>query len=131
MDNWNGQYEFGCGDTFMLFKYFWSTVATSTVVLRWLSYSPRTGCAWRIKPLYMKREQAIVREIATCKHLPIVTCERLNMMTSVREERLRAWSLLLLAVTMRSFAHMPLGISYRNSTHEIWCPLFCSFQSKT
>jgi len=29
------------------------TVATSPVVLRWLCDSPRTGCAWRIKPLYM------------------------------------------------------------------------------
>ena len=45
--------------------------------------------------------------------LPIVTCERLNMMTSVREERLRA-SLLLLAATVRSFAHMLFGISDRN-----------------
>jgi len=27
-----------------------------------------------------------------------------------------AWSLLLLAATVRSFAHMPLGISDRNST---------------
>jgi len=29
------------------------TVATSPVVLRWLCDSPRTGCAWRIKPLYL------------------------------------------------------------------------------
>jgi len=34
--------------------------------LRWLCGSPRTGCAWRITPLYMWSEQAIVREIATC-----------------------------------------------------------------
>jgi len=56
--------------------------------------------------------------------LPILTCERLNMRTSVREERLRAWSLLLLAATVRSFAHMPLGISDRNSVSS-WlraCP---------
>jgi len=33
---------------------------------------------------------------------------------SIREERLRAWSLFLLAATVRSFAHMPLGISDRN-----------------
>jgi len=48
--------------------------------------------------------------------LPILTCERLNLLTSVREERLRAWSLLLLAATVRSFAHVPLGISDRNTT---------------
>ena len=29
------------------------TLATSPVVLRWLCDSPRTGCAWRITPLYM------------------------------------------------------------------------------
>ena len=45
--------------------------------------------------------------------LPILTCERLNMMTSLCEERLRAWSLLLLAATVRRFAHMPLGVSNR------------------
>jgi len=45
----------------------------------------------------------------------------LNMMTSVREERLRAWSLLLLAATVRSFAHMPLGVSDRTSSFQkIW-----------
>ena len=48
--------------------------------------------------------------------LPISTCARLNMMTSVHEERLRAWSLLLLAATVRSFAHIPLGISDRSSS---------------
>jgi len=48
--------------------------------------------------------------------LPILTCERLNMMTSVREERLRARFLLLLAATVRSFARMPLRISDRNKT---------------
>jgi len=35
-------------------------VATSPVALRWLCDSPRTGCAWRITPLYMWREQAII-----------------------------------------------------------------------
>ena len=37
-----------------------ASVATSPVVLRWLCDSPRTGCAWRITPLYMWREQAII-----------------------------------------------------------------------
>ena len=37
-----------------------ATVATSPVVLRWLCDSPRTGCAWRITPLCMWREQAII-----------------------------------------------------------------------
>jgi len=31
----------------------YAIVATSPVVLRWLCDSPRTGCAWRITPLYM------------------------------------------------------------------------------
>jgi len=50
--------------------------------------------------------------------LPILTCEQLNVTTSVREERLRAWSLLLLAATVRSFAHIPLGISDRNIAND-------------
>ena len=47
-------------------------VATSPVVLRWLCDSPLTGCAWRITPLYMQREQAIVREIASM--ISVVAC---------------------------------------------------------
>ena len=50
----------------------------------------------------------------------MLTCERLNLTTSVRKERLRAWSLLLLAATVRSFAHMPLGISDRNNSYKMW-----------
>jgi len=56
-----------------------SCVAISPVVWRWLCDSPRTGCAWRITPLYMQREQAIVREIANnlyCCLLP--RCEALH-----------------------------------------------------
>jgi len=53
--------------------------------------------------------------------LLILTCERLNVTTSVRKERLRAWSLLLLAATVRSFAHMPLGLSDRNSITTVVC----------
>jgi len=30
-----------------------SVVATSPVALRWLCDSPRTGCGWRLTPLYM------------------------------------------------------------------------------
>jgi len=50
------------------------TVAASLVALRWLCDSPRTGCAWRITPLYMWHEQAIiewswhVNSIAACCH---------------------------------------------------------------
>jgi len=49
-------------------------VATSPVVLRWLCDSPRTGCAWRITPLCMWREQAIIEwsrrviSIVACCH---------------------------------------------------------------
>jgi len=52
--------------------------------------------------------------------LPILTRERLKVTTSVRKERLRSWSLLLLAATVRSFAHIPLGISERNTTISLW-----------
>jgi len=56
------------------------------MVLHWLCDSPRTGCAWRITLfLCMWREQAIIE-----------------------------WSLLLLAATVWSSAHMPLRISDRN-----------------
>jgi len=58
-------------------------------MLHWLCDAPRTGCAWRITPLHMQCVQAIVRKIA-------------------------AWSLLLVAATVWSFAHIPLGISDRN-----------------
>ena len=50
------------------------TVATSPVVLRWLCDSPRTGCTWRITPLCMWREQAIIEwsrrviSIVACCH---------------------------------------------------------------
>jgi len=36
------------------------TVATSPVALRWVCDSPQTGYAWRITPLCMWREQAII-----------------------------------------------------------------------
>jgi len=49
-------------------------VATSPMALRWLCDSPRTGCAWRITPLYMQREQAMIREIASM--ISIVACCR-------------------------------------------------------
>jgi len=51
-----------------------SGVATSLVVLRWLCDSPWTGCAWRITPLCMWREQAIIEwsrrviSIVACCH---------------------------------------------------------------
>jgi len=51
---------------------FCEPVATSPVVLRWLCDSPRTGCEWRITPLYMQSEQALVREIASM--VSIVAC---------------------------------------------------------
>jgi len=50
------------------------TVATSPVMLRWLCDSPRMGCAWRITPLCMWREQAItewsrrVISVVACCH---------------------------------------------------------------
>jgi len=51
--------------------------------------------------------------------LSILTCERLSVVTSVRGSDHGMWTLLLLAATMRSFAHMPLGISDRNTYNAI------------
>jgi len=73
-------------------------VATSPVVLRWLCDSPRTGCAWRTTPY-----KNVARTSNNSDH--------------------GMWTLLLLAATVRSFAHMPLGISDRNriiSTRKIY-----------
>ena len=63
-------------------------VATSPVVLHWLCDSPLTGCARRTK-IYMRGASNSKRD-----------CD--------------PWSLLLLAAAVRSFAHMPLGISDRS-----------------
>jgi len=38
----------------------YNTVATSLSALRWMCESPRMGCARRIAPIYMWREQAIM-----------------------------------------------------------------------
>ena len=91
-------------------------VAASPVVLRWMCASPRTGCAWRINTIICVARESNSKRDCDVEALPILTCERLNVTTSVRKERLRAWSLLLLAATVRSFAHMPLGISDRNNS---------------
>ena len=57
-------------------------------MLRWLCDSTRTECAWRITPyIYVARASNGKRD-CDVKALPILACERLNMMTSVREERL-------------------------------------------
>ena len=61
------------------------------MVLRRLCDSPRTGCAWRITPLCKWREQAIIEW--SRRVISIVAC-----------------------ATVRSSAHMPLGISDRNNT---------------
>jgi len=107
-------------------------VATSPVVLRWLYDSPRTGWAWRTAPYTYAARASNSKRDCDVAALPILTCERLNMMTSVRKERLRAWSLLLLTATVRSFAHTPLGISDRNSVIE-WSQFFllCVVESHT
>ena len=65
-------------------------VATSPLALCQICDSPPTGCAWRITPIYMWHEQAII-------------------------EWLRHIISMLLAATVWSFVHMPLGLSNRNS----------------
>ena len=63
-------------------------VATSSVVLRWLCDSPRTRCAWRQKYVCVERASNNKRDCDVVALL-IWTCERLNVTTSVRKERLR------------------------------------------
>jgi len=72
-------------------------------------------CVKKNTIIYVARASSSKRDCDVVA-LPILMCERLNATTSVRKERLRAWSLLLLAATVRSFAHIPLRISDRNST---------------
>ena len=38
----------------------WHSVANSRLVLRWMCDSPRAGLAWRITPLYMWHERAMI-----------------------------------------------------------------------
>jgi len=45
-------------------------------------------------------------------------CAKNNNLYMRHEQAIRECSLLLLAATVRSFAHMPLGISDRNNTRE-------------
>ena len=72
-----------------------ASVATSLVVLRWMCDSPRMGCAWRTTPyIYVAR-------------------------TSNNSDH-GMWTLLLLAATVRSFAHMLLGISDGNTRNVVW-----------
>ena len=47
-------------------RHSFASVATSPLALRWMRGSPRTGCARRITPIYMWREQAIIRVIMAC-----------------------------------------------------------------
>ena len=47
-------------------------VATSPLALRWMCDSPRTGCAWRITPIYMRDKQAII-EWSWCV-ISVVAC---------------------------------------------------------
>ena len=69
-------------------------------MLRWLCDSPRTGCAWRTTPyIYVAR---------TSNNRVIMACE--------------------LAATVRSFAHMPFGISDRNTSIGLTAALdACNF----
>ena len=96
-------------------------VAISPVVLRWLCDSPRTGCAWRTTPyIYVARtsnNRVIPMEWSwwETSNNACEPGEQLILLANGDDESdLVGWSLLLLAATVRSFAHMPLGISDRN-----------------
>jgi len=70
-------------------------VATSQLMLRWKCDSPQIGCVQRATHKYMWREQAIIE-----------------------------WSLLLLAATVWSFAHLPFKL-FDNNTRNIYFLVFC------
>ena len=100
------------------------SVATSPLALRWMCDSPRTGCARRTTPIYIWHEQAIIewswRVISgDTNHVNDWTWQ----LAYAKSDR-GVWSLLLLAATVWSFAHLPLGLSVRNSR---WCVCFCPF----
>ena len=65
--------------------------------------------------IYLARASNSKRD-CDVKPLLMFTFERLNMMTSVREKRLRAWSLLLLAATVRRFARSRFSILQQCNT---------------
>jgi len=71
---------------------FYRGFATSPVALRWMCNSPRTVCALRTTYIYVAR-------------------------TSNNKRDCGAWSPLLLAATVWSFAHMPLGFPIAK---EVW-----------
>jgi len=81
-------------ELFRLFSKYCCNLSGGVGLIVWFTTN---GMCAKNKNIYAWREQAIIRD-----------CD--------------AWSLLLLAVTVRSFAHMPLGISDRNSTH---LPTYC------
>ena len=96
-------------------------VATPPVVLRWLCDSPRTGCVWRTTPyIYVARTSN--KRVIPMEWPWWVTSdnacepgEQLIVLADGDDESdLVGWSLLLLAATVRSSAHMLLGISDRN-----------------
>ena len=100
------------------FSVVWRTIIHSLGLVRytlWILYlaclhKPKNGiCVKNNTIIYVARASNSKRD-CDVKPLLIFTFERLNMMTSVREKRLRAWSLLLLAATVRRFAHIPLEI---------------------
>jgi len=91
-----------------------TAVATSPVVLRWLCDSPRMGCAWRIKPYIYVVRTSNNRVIVACNLWWYQRCQRLNVTIAYAKSDHGMWTLLLLVATVRSFAHMLLGISDHN-----------------
>ena len=55
---------------------------------------------------------------ATCNNACEPGEQSIVLVNGDDESDLVGWSLLLLAATVRSFAHMPLGISDRNNTYS-------------
>ena len=72
----------------------------------------------KIAPMYMWRKQAIIEWFWwVASNNAYEASEQLIVLAHGDDESdLVGWNLLLLAATVRSFAHMPLGLSDRNTS---------------
>ena len=89
-------------------------------MLRWLCDSSWTGCAWRTTPYIHVARTSNNRVIVACNLWWYKRCQRLKVTIAYAKSDLGLWTLLLLAATVRSIAHMPLGISDRNNSSRVW-----------
>ena len=87
-------------------------------MLHWLCDSPRMGCAWRITPYIYVARTRNKRVIVAWKICRYQLVNDWTKWPAHAKSDHGMWTLLLLAARVRSFAHMPLGISDRNSSRS-------------